>query len=229
MKKPKTSIRSVQCELHIREAEGGESRVIEGCAIVFNQPSVLLDDWGEKFTEYIEPTCVTQDWLATQDVKLNLLHDRSLTIARCNKGKGNLALEVREDGVHFSFEAPKCDIGDQALELVRGGVYSGCSFEFTPNDYTIDDAAGVTTIRHKSFGELHALTIGMDPAYTQTTVNCREELAKCKKKAEECDGEDDGEKPDSEKHDGEAEKREAIRKARRRRIVAECTRMIINH
>ena len=88
-------------------------------------------------------------------------------------------MAVDEQGVTFEFEAPKCDIGDRCLEMVRRGDYSGCSFEFYPKDYDVERTKGAdgveeVTIRHKSFEFLSALTIGMDPAYRQTSVNARE-------------------------------------------------------
>ena len=178
----KREIRTIDCQLAIREAaEGqeGESRTITGRAIVFNAESEVLDDWGERFREVILPEAVTMEFLNTQDVKMNMLHERELTIARCNKGVGSLRMAVDEQGVTFEFEAPKCDIGDRCLEMVRRGDYSGCSFEFYPKDYEVDRTKGAdgkdeVIIRHKSFEFLSALTIGMDPAYRQTTVNARE-------------------------------------------------------
>ena len=114
------------------------------------------------------------EFLNSQDIKVNMLHDRALTIARCNKGEGSLRLSVDEKGVNFEFEAPKCDIGDRCLEMVKRGDYSGCSFEFWPGEYDkIVDGNDVTII-HNRFEFLSALTIGMDPAYRLTTVNVRE-------------------------------------------------------
>lgn len=178
----KREIRTIDCQLAIREAaEGqeGESRTITGRAIVFNAESEVLDDWGERFREVILPEAVTMEFLNTQDVKMNMLHERELTIARCNKGVGSLRMAVDEQGVTFEFEAPKCDIGDRCLEMVRRGDYSGCSFEFYPKDYEVERTKGAdgkdeVVIRHKSFEFLSALTIGMDPAYRQTSVNARE-------------------------------------------------------
>jgi HK97 family phage prohead protease len=141
----------------------------------------VLDDWGERFREVILPEAVTMEFLNTQDVKLNMLHERELTLARCNKGAANASLRmaVDEQGVTFEFEAPRCDIGDRCLEMVRRGDYSGCSFEFFPKDYEVERTKGAdgkdeVIIRHKSFEFLSALTIGMDPAYRQTSVNARE-------------------------------------------------------
>ena len=179
MNEEKREIRTIECKLAIREADGtqaGESRTIAGTAIVFNRESQELDDWGEKFKEIIRPEAVTRSFLNTQDVKLNLLHDRKMTIARCNKGAANssLRLSVDENGVNFEFDAPRCDLGDRALELVRTGVYSGCSFEFKPKDYEKIVEGDTVTIIHHSFEYLNALTLGMDPAYRQTSVNVRE-------------------------------------------------------
>lgn len=178
----KREIRTIDCQLAIREAaEGqeGESRTITGRAIVFNAESEVLDDWGERFREVILPEAVTMEFLNTQDVKMNMLHERELTIARCNKGIGSMRMAVDEQGVTFEFEAPKCDIGDRCLEMVRRGDYSGCSFEFYPKDYDVERTKGAdgkdeVVIRHRSFEFLSALTIGMDPAYKQTSVNARE-------------------------------------------------------
>ena len=178
----KREIRTVDCQLAIREAQGGtegESRTITGRAIVFNKESEVLDDWGERFREVILPEAVTAQWLGTQDMKMNMLHERELTIARCNKGKGSMRLAVDAEGVTFEFEAPNCDLGDRCLEMVRRGDYSGCSFEFMPMDYDVErkedkDGKADVTIRHKKFEFLSALTIGMDPAYKQTSVNARE-------------------------------------------------------
>ncbi len=183
----KREVRTIECELAIREAPqdaSGESRTIAGTAIVFNKESEVLDDWGEKFREMILPEACTAGFLQSQDIKLNLLHERELAIARSIKGQGSLQLTVDGIGVHFEFEAPRCDLGDRALELIRTGVYSGCSFEFYPQDYDVEERDGEVLIKHRKFAALTALTIGMDPAYRQTTVNARE-LAQPKETEEE--------------------------------------------
>ena len=176
----KNEIRTLEGFLAVREqAEGqtGESRTIYGRAIVFNSESELLDDFGMTFREVILPEAATMDFLMTQDIKLNMLHDRKQTVARWNKGKGSLKLTVDREGVSFEFEAPKCDLGDRCLEMVRRGDYSGCSFEFYPKDYDVLERGNGkkdVLLKHRSFAKLSALTIGLDPAYTATSVNARE-------------------------------------------------------
>ena len=176
----KNEIRTLEGFLAVREqAEGqtGESRTIVGRAIVFNSESELLDDFGMQFREVILPEAATMDFLMTQDIKMNMLHDRKQTVARWNKGKGSLRLSVDREGVSFEFEAPKCDLGDRCLEMVRRGDYSGCSFEFYPKDYDVverGEGKKDVLVKHRSFARLTGLTIGLDPAYTATSVNARE-------------------------------------------------------
>ena len=234
----KREIRSIECQLAVREAgenaQGEQSRTIVGRAIVFNTESEVLDDWGMRFREVILPEACTKEWLRTQDVKMNLLHDRDMTLARCNRGAANssLRLTVDRQGVSFEFEAPKCDIGDRALALVRSGVYSGCSFEFYPGqrgvDYEVEEREDKSvTITHRRFKAITALTIGMDPAYSSTAVNARElydstpkgkaerEAAEAATKAEE---ERKAREAQEQKEREEREKEEAMQREMNRRV-----------
>lgn len=179
MDEKKIEIRTLACKLSVREASPdaeSESRTITGTAIVFDAESEVLDDWGYRFREVIKPEACTMEFLNTQDIKMNMLHDRSLTVARCNQGTGSLRLSVDDKGVCFEFDAPKCDIGDRCLEMVRRGDYSGCSFEFYPEEYDIEERESGKDVKiiHRKFRKLTALTIGLDPAYKQTSVNARE-------------------------------------------------------
>jgi HK97 family phage prohead protease len=181
---------------------------------VFDAESEVLDDWGYRFREVIKPEACTMEFLNSQDIKMNMLHDRDLTLARCNKGTGSLRLSVDEKGVNFEFEAPKCDIGDRCLEMVRRGDYSGCSFEFWPEDYDVEEREGGNDVKitHKKFRALTALTIGMDPAYKQTSVNARElyEETPAGKKAKE--------EAEAQRQREEQEKEEALKREMQRRL-----------
>ena len=211
----KKEIRTVECQLSVREAAPdaqGESRTIVGTAIVFNAESEILDDWGKRFREVIRPEACSMEFLNSQDIKLNLLHEREMSIARANKGVGNLHLSVDERGVNFEFEAPRCDLGNRALELIRAGVYSGCSFEFLPQDYDVTERGEDVLITHTKFRAITALTIGMDPAYKQTSVNARElyEQTPAGQKAKE-EAEEKGARE-------EQERQESIQREMRRRV-----------
>ena len=160
--------------VHLRE-DGEQANIIEGVAIVTNQETVLSEhsDWRE--IEVIDPSCLNAEFLAAQDIKLNLLHERRDSFARTP----NLHIFAREDGLHFETEIPNCDIGQRAKALISNGTYKGCSFEFYAKDYSVSErtaADGKTeyVIRHTAFEKITALTIAMDPAYEQTSVKARE-------------------------------------------------------
>ena len=178
------SIANKISSIKIREVNGqeGEMRIITGTAIVFNAESCVLDSHGTPFREIIKPEAAPMRFLKTQDIKLNLLHNRKDTIARSRMGQGNLKISVDREGVKFEAVVPKCDIGDRAIEMVRSGVYTGCSFEFIPDVYDIEDrgANKEVLVIHKRFKSISAFTLGMDPAYLQTWCNVRE----LRKKAE---------------------------------------------
>lgn len=225
----KREIRTFDCQLSVREAEGGqtgESRTITGTAIVFNAESEVLDDWGERFREVILPEAATMEFLNSQDIKMNMLHDRQLTIARANKGVGTLKLSVDERGVNFEFEAPRCDIGDRCLEMVRRGDYSGCSFEFYPKDYDVEREGDDVKITHHSFEFISALTIGLDPAYRQTSVNAREmgKPQETEEQRKEREAREEAERLAAQREQEEKEKQE-----RERRIAAERRRSARRH
>lgn len=229
----KNEIRTLEGFLAVRELQAGqegESRTICGRAIVFNSESELLDDFGMTFREIIQPEAVTMDFLMTQDIKLNMLHDRKQTVARWNKGKGSLRLTLTSEGLDFEFDAPKCDLGDRCLEMVRRGDYSGCSFEFCPKDYDVVERGNGkkdVLVKHRSFAKLTALTIGLDPAYTATSVNARElyeetEAGKAEKQAEiekaEREAAEAAERERIEEEERERILREQRRRAKRRRL-----------
>lgn len=184
MDKEQLRQRFIASGVQVREAEGeGDSRVLKGKAVCFNEVTTLWDGKYYVEKEIISPTCITEEFLREQDVKLNLLHNRNESIARNNKGVGTLKFELREDGLYWEAEMPKCDLGDRALELVRNKTYTGCSFEFYPEEYTeavttLADGREEETVTHTKFRSLSAITIALDPAYQGTSVSEREAYQK---------------------------------------------------
>lgn len=174
-------------DLHVRESAEGEkaSRTITGYAIMFDVPSApLWSDEDSEAREVIAPEAVTKELLDCQDIKMTMFHDRQLILARSNKGAGTLSYSVDEKGVAFEFEAPNTADGDKALELVRRGDISGCSFAFTTYYYDDDfverqsqvDNTGVNhvTYRVKAITGIFDFTLAADPCYTDTSVEARE-------------------------------------------------------
>ena len=177
----KREIRNLECQLAFREAsEEASSKgilgTISGRAICFNAESQVLDEYGQTFREVIAPEAATMEFLNTQDIKINMLHMRELTFGRAKRGvSGNARLSVDNEGVNFEVDVPNCDLGIRARELTKAGVYDGCSFEFWPDKYDVEEREGkVPLVRHTHFRAITALTLGMDPAYLQTSLHARE-------------------------------------------------------
>lgn len=163
----------------IREAEdGGESRIIEGYAIVFGVESRMLVDYWDNYREIIEQGAITMDDLKRMDIKMTLWHNRERLLARWNRGEGSLLLSVDEIGVRYRFAAPATQDGTTALELVKRGDLAGSSFTFWSDEsssvrYTKDDEG--VLLRHVTrIDEVFEMTIASDPAYAQTSVTARE-------------------------------------------------------
>lgn len=104
-----------------------DSRLVEGVAVVFNSDS---QDMG--FIERILPNAITQETIDNSDIFVYLDHDQARgVLARSRYGYGSLTLELAEDGLHYSFEAPKTALGDELLSYLERGEINTSSFAFT--------------------------------------------------------------------------------------------------
>lgn len=184
-------------ELFVRESAPGEaaSRKIRGYAILFNTPSIVLDkDTNYEEREVIDPKAVTMQFLNSCDIAMTMYHDRQILLARSNKGKGTLSYGIDEKGVWFEFEAPNTMYGNEALELVKRGDISGCSFIFSTYYYNADYVKRATkkvngveqvTCRVVRMTGIYDFTLTYKPAYPDTSVEAREMAEReAKRKAE---------------------------------------------
>lgn len=185
-------------KLFVRESAPGEaqSRKICGYAIMFNVPSVILDkDEHYEEREVIKPCAVTKALLDSSDIIMTMYHNREIVLARSNKGKGTLSYRIDNKGVFFEFDAPNSPNGDEALELVRRGDITGCSFIFGSYYYNdeyvrreekkVNGVTQVTCYVLKMTG-IYDFTITTKPAYPDTSVEAREaQERKAQKKARE--------------------------------------------
>jgi HK97 family phage prohead protease len=185
-------------KLFVRESAPGEapSRKICGYAIMFNVPSVILDkDDHYEEREVIKPCAVTKELLDGCDILMTMYHNREIVLARSNKGEGTLSYRIDNKGVFFEFDAPNSPNGDEALELVRRGDITGCSFIFGAYYYDeeyvrreekkVNGVTQVTCYVLKMTG-VYDFTITTKPAYPDTSVEAREaQERKAQKKARE--------------------------------------------
>ena len=173
-------------DLRVREAKEGEaeSRTIIGYAILFNTPSAPLWDYDdEEAREIIAPGAVTKELLDGCDIKFTMFHDRQLILSRSKIVAGTLTYGVDDKGVYFEFDAPNTVDGDKALELVRRGDISGCSFMFTTHYYDrayvardVQRVDGKTIITYtvNVITGIYDFTLAADPAYPDTNCELRE-------------------------------------------------------
>lgn len=190
----KRTLRTDCADLRVRETVEGEapSRAITGYAILFNSPSApLWSDDEEEAREVISPEAITKELLDNSDIKFTMYHDRQLILGRSNKGVGTLEYFVDEKGVGFTLELPKSPNGDEALELVKRGDISGCSFAFTTRYWDKDCVSReVKSINGKKYitytvkvvTGVYDFTLAADPAYPDTSVESREFTTELRKR-----------------------------------------------
>lgn len=161
--------------LGIAPTAADDSRRISGYAIVWGVRSRIIPSWDGDFIETIEKGAVDDALIARSDVKALYNHDHNALLARSVNGEGTLQLFIDEKGLRFEFDAPNTTVGNDVLELVRRGDLRGCSFAFTVSEenvvYSRDGEEKIRTIRKLS--GLYDVSIVVEPAYTQTTVDAR--------------------------------------------------------
>ena len=179
--------REVFCAGSLAVREGDDKKIIEGVAIVTEKETVLWEGSDYREVEIIAHSCINREFIAQQNMTLNLLHNRDESFARTPK---SLRVEPREDGLHFEADIPDCDLGKRARALTENGTYQGCSFEFYPKDYEVTERQAADgkkeyVIRHTAFERITALTLAMNPAYPTTSVGVRELYEKNHQETEE--------------------------------------------
>ena len=170
-----------------------DSRRLEGRAIVFDSYSNNLG-----FYEKINRSAVTQELINNSDIIFTFNHDPNQLLARFRNGGGSLDVELREDGVYFSFDIPNTTLGNDIYELIKRGDISNCSFCFSISDekdsQKWEKREGKMYREIMKIGGLYDLSAVTYPAYSDTDINARsiearniaeEELDKIIKEAEE--------------------------------------------
>lgn len=182
----KTEIRNLKGV--VKRAEG-DSRRVEGLAVVFNSWSEDLGGFREK----IAPGAL-DGVIERSDIFALLDHDRRRGIlGRSKRGdQKSLTLDVREDGLHYSFEAPETALGDEVLSCLERGEIDGSSFAFTVLEDQWERNGNEYQRIITKIDELYDVSPVYSPAYSQTTCDLRglenlkaeERAAEARKQAE---------------------------------------------
>ena len=159
-------IRNIQNRIY-RASE--DSRIVEGVAVVFNSDSV---DMG--FVETIDPNAITEETIRSSDVFAYLNHDESRgVLARSKYGEGTLNLWIEEDGLHYRFEAPHTQLGDELLSYLTRGEITASSFAFTVangGDIWSRGLDGILKRHITKIDRLFDVSPVFQPAYETTSV-----------------------------------------------------------
>lgn len=159
-------------ELRFEVRAEKENRHVQGKAVSFETES---NDLG--FIETLKRGCITDETIKNSNIVFNYNHQRDRILARSKYGQGNLNIQVRYDGVYFSFEAPNTTLGNDVLEDIRCGNLSQCSFAFTiPNKEGAQRWYKEDGVLHRDvyvIDKLYDCSIVVDPAYDDTYVAAR--------------------------------------------------------
>lgn len=160
-------------QISLRNLDEPESRIVSGYAVRFDEESQNIG-----FIEIIRKGAITEDTIMNSDIFARFNHDENTVLARSRYGEGSLALELREDGLYYEFEAPHTSIGDELLEHLKRGEINTSSFAFTlPTDgsgekwYKREDGALVREII--KIDKLFDVSPVYEPAYLTTSCSKR--------------------------------------------------------
>lgn len=159
-------VRNIQEQPTAPAVEG--RRIVEGYALVFDEPSTGLRD----FREVIHRGALA-GVLEQSDVFALLDHNPSRgVLARANKGAGSLTLTVDERGLKYSFEVPDTALGAEVYQGVQRGDIAGSSFSFTVKKDRWERGADGVALRHiDQIEALYDVSPVYRPAYDATTVS----------------------------------------------------------
>lgn len=151
-----------------------DSRIVEGYAVRFNEPSQNLG-----FYETISPGAITEETLKQSDIYARLNHREDTVLARSRYGEGTLDLKLTPEGLFYRFEAPHTQAGDELLEHIKRGEISTSSFAFTVDES--DNKAqrwykedGVMKREVKKIERLYDVSPTFEGAYLTTSCYSRD-------------------------------------------------------
>ena len=163
-------------KIEIRNSRGtvtraeGDSRRVEGRAVVFDSWSEDLGGFREKIARgALDGVIDRSDVFALLDHR----RDRGI-LGRCKRGdQVSLQLEIREDGLHYAFDAPETALGNEVLSCLERGEIDGSSFAFTVLEDQWERVGDEYQRTITKIDELYDVSPVYSPAYSQTTCDLR--------------------------------------------------------
>ena len=161
----------------IRASQSNDAMIIEGRAIVFDQPTTINDPVGS-YTEVIERNAL--DGADLSDVRLLFNHDLNrVPLARTPK---TMSLSVDPVGMTIRATLPETESAREVYQSVKRGDLSGMSFAFKVPEGgdTYDAKTNTRTI--SKIEKVYECSIVQFPAYAQTSVEARSVMTDSEKR-----------------------------------------------
>lgn len=156
--------------LQVRAADTeGDGTEIEGMAVPFNTRYNLFSDYAE----VIDPDCD----FGSRDVKISDSHGQLI-----GKVTGRT---VGDDGLHITAKLSSTRAAQEAVSLIRDGVYDAFSIGFSPvENVVVDSDDGVMEVHRKAV-DLYEVAVTGIPAYPQAHITSQRNITTTKENTEQ--------------------------------------------
>ncbi len=155
--------------MEIRAAETeSDDLIVEGYAIVFDQPTMLYEYNGVKYYEVIERGAL--DGADLKDVPFKYNHSDSVMIMARTRNK-TLELIPDDKGLFIRANLAKTTTGKDLYELIKRGDVDKMSFAFTVEEDEYDRETRARRI--KKIAKLWDVSAVDTPAYETTSIYAR--------------------------------------------------------
>lgn len=142
--------------------------IVEGRAIVYDQPTVLYEVDGRKYYEVIQRGAL--DGADLKDVPFKYNHSDNVMIMARTRNK-TLELIPDEQGLRIRAKLANTTTGRDLYELIKRGDIDKMSFAFTVAEQSYDrDSRTRKITRFKRIWDVSAVDT---PAYDQTYISAR--------------------------------------------------------
>lgn len=165
MREKKREIRLA--ELRALDLEN-DNQLVQGYALVFDQPTVLYEYGGVEYKEVIARGALDEADLTDVPFKYNHSDDVMIMARTRNK---TLQLTIDDTGLLINADLAKTTSGKDMYELIRRGDIDKMSFAFRVKEDSYDRETNTRTILKIS--KLYDVAAVDMPAYDQTSISAR--------------------------------------------------------
>ena len=145
--------------------------IVEGRAVVFNQPTVLFKSGGNEYKEVIEAGAL--DEADMRDVVFRYNHNDNLFVMARTRG-GSLELVKDADGLLMRAKLFDIQQARDLYTLIKAGAIDKMSFSFTIREESFDKETRTWHVR--KIDRVFDVAAVDQPAYDATSISARKVL-----------------------------------------------------